>query len=73
MGGKIIKDFKTHTQIELSTPQADHALHALEATQEGLQTDKKNNATLHNNSNRSTTKTQKTTTPQTRHPQSHWI
>jgi len=45
LGKNPIKNFKTHTQIELSMPQADHILQALEATQEGLQKDK--TTTLH--------------------------
>jgi hypothetical protein len=40
LGTQPIKNFKTQTQIELNTPQADHTLRALEATQEGLQSDK---------------------------------
>jgi hypothetical protein len=40
LGNKTIKDFKTQTQIEMITPQADPTLQALEATQEGLQDDK---------------------------------
>ena len=41
-GSKTIKDFKTHTQIEMIAPQADPFLQALEATQEGLHDDKMN-------------------------------
>jgi hypothetical protein len=45
MGKHPIKDFKTHTQIELSPPQADHTLQAMEAIQEGLPNFK--TATIH--------------------------
>ena len=40
LGIKTIKDFKTHMKIEMTTPQEDTTLQALEATQEGLQNDK---------------------------------
>jgi hypothetical protein len=40
LGNKTIKDFKTQTQIKMITPQEDTTLQALEATREGLQTDK---------------------------------
>jgi hypothetical protein len=37
---KTIKDFKTQTQLEMTTSETDTTLQALEATQEGLQKDK---------------------------------
>jgi hypothetical protein len=40
IGNKAIKDFKTQMKIEMTTPQEDNTLQALEATQEGLQNDK---------------------------------
>jgi len=40
LGIKTIKDFKTHMKIEMTTPQEDTTLQALEATREGLQNDK---------------------------------
>ena len=35
-----MKNFKTHIQIEVKTPQEDHTLQVLESTQEGMQNDK---------------------------------
>ncbi len=40
LGNKTVKDFKTQTKIEMTTPQNDTTLQALEATHEGLQNDK---------------------------------
>jgi hypothetical protein len=40
LGNKTVKDFKTQTKIEITTPQKDSSLQALEATNEGLQNDK---------------------------------
>ena len=40
LGNKTVKDFKTQTKIEMTTPQKDKTLQALEATHEGLQNDK---------------------------------
>jgi hypothetical protein len=40
LGSKIVKDFTTQTKIEITTPQNDLSLQALEATNEGLQDDK---------------------------------
>jgi len=40
LGYKTIKDFKTQSQIEMITPQANPNLQAVEAAQEGLQDDK---------------------------------
>jgi hypothetical protein len=40
LGNKTIKDLKTQMKIEMTTPQEDTTLQALEATQEGLQNDK---------------------------------
>jgi hypothetical protein len=37
---KPIKDFKSQTKIEMTTPQEDTTLQVLEATHEGLQNDK---------------------------------
>ena len=42
LGDKTIKDFKTQMKIEMTTPQEDTTLQALEATQEGLQSYKAN-------------------------------
>jgi hypothetical protein len=40
LGNKTVKDFKTQTKIEMTNPQEDTILQALEATHEGLQNDK---------------------------------
>jgi hypothetical protein len=40
LGNKTVKDFTTQTKIEMTTPQNDSSLQALEATNEGLQNDK---------------------------------
>ena len=40
LGNKTVKDFKTQTKIDMTTPQHDSSLQALEATSEGLQNDK---------------------------------
>ena len=40
LGNKTVKNFKTQTKIEITTPQKDSSLQALEATNEGLQNDK---------------------------------
>jgi len=40
LGNKTIKDFKIQMKIEMTTPQEDTTLQALEAAQEGLQNDK---------------------------------
>ncbi len=40
LGNKTIKDFKSQTKIEMTTPQEDTSLRAMEATHEGLQNDK---------------------------------
>jgi hypothetical protein len=40
LGNKSVKDFKAQTKIEMTTPQNDTTLQALEATHEGLQNDK---------------------------------
>jgi hypothetical protein len=40
LGDKTVKDFKTQTKKEMTTPQNDSSLQALEATNEGLQNDK---------------------------------
>ena len=40
LGNKTVKDFTTQTKIEMTTPQNDTTLQALEATTEGLQNDK---------------------------------
>ena len=40
LGNKTVKDFTTQTKIEITTPQNDSSLQALEATNEGLQNDK---------------------------------
>jgi hypothetical protein len=40
LGNKIVKDFKAQTKIEMTTPQNDTTLQALEPTNEGLQKDK---------------------------------
>jgi hypothetical protein len=40
LGSKPVKDFKEQTKLETVTPQEDHTLHTLQATQEGLQNDK---------------------------------
>ena len=40
LGNKPIKDLKTQMKIEMTTPQEDTTLKALEATQKGLQNDK---------------------------------
>jgi hypothetical protein len=40
LGSKPVKDFKAQTILETTTPQEDHSLQALQATQEGLQNDK---------------------------------
>ena len=39
LGNKTIKDFKSQTETEMTTPQEDTTLQALEATHEGLQND----------------------------------
>ena len=39
LGNKTIMDFKTQIKIEMTTPQEATTLQALEAAQEGLQTD----------------------------------
>ena len=36
LGNKTIKDFKTRMKIEMTLPQEDNTLQALEATKEGL-------------------------------------
>jgi hypothetical protein len=41
LGNKSVKDFRIQTKIEMTTPQSDSSLQALEATNEGLQNDKK--------------------------------
>ncbi len=40
LGRKPVRDLKTQTHIEATTPQDDHFLQSLEATHEGLQNDK---------------------------------
>jgi len=40
LGNKTIKEFKFQTKIEMTTPQEDSTLQAMEATHEGLQNDK---------------------------------
>ena len=40
MGSKPVKDVKAQTKLEATAPQEDHSLQTLQATQEGLQTDK---------------------------------
>jgi hypothetical protein len=40
LGNKVIKNFKSQPKIEMTTPQEDTTLQALEATHEGLQNDK---------------------------------
>jgi hypothetical protein len=40
LGNKPIKDFKSQIKIEMTTPQEDTTLQALEASHEGLQNDK---------------------------------
>jgi hypothetical protein len=40
LGNKTIKDFKSETRIEMTTPQEDTTLQAQEATHEGLQNNK---------------------------------
>jgi hypothetical protein len=40
LGNKTVKDFKTSTKIEMTTPQVDTTLQTSEAAQEGLQNDK---------------------------------
>jgi hypothetical protein len=40
LGHKTIKNFKTQMKKEMTTPQEDTTLQALEATQEGLQNHK---------------------------------
>ena len=40
LGTQTIKDFKTQMKLEMTTPQEDTTLQALEATQEGIQNDK---------------------------------
>ena len=36
LGNKTIKDFKIQMKVEMTTPQEDTTLQALEATQEGI-------------------------------------
>ena len=40
LGNKTVKDFKTQMKKEMTTPQEDTTAQAIEATHEGLQTDK---------------------------------
>ena len=40
LGSKTVKDFKTQTKIEMTTPQEGTTLQALEESHEGLQNDK---------------------------------
>jgi hypothetical protein len=40
LGNKSVKDFKTQTKIEMTTPQNDATVQALEVPNEGLQNDK---------------------------------
>jgi hypothetical protein len=40
LGNKTIKDFKSQTKIEMTTPQEDTTLQAMEATHKGLQNGK---------------------------------
>ena len=42
LANKTVKNFKTHTKMEMTIPQNDSSLQALEATNEGLQNDKEN-------------------------------
>jgi len=46
LGNKDIKDYKIQLKIEMTTPQEDTTLYALEATQEELQNDKAKHNTL---------------------------
>ena len=41
LGNKTVKDFQTQMKIEMTTPQEDTTIQALEDAQEGLQNDKK--------------------------------
>ncbi len=67
LGSKHVKDLKAQAQIEITTPQKDHSLPALEASQEGLQSGKA--STQHPAVTPITLlpKIQKTETPQTKH------
>jgi hypothetical protein len=40
LGNKLIENFKNQMKIEMTIPQEDTALQALEAAQQGLQNDK---------------------------------
>jgi hypothetical protein len=40
LGSKPVKDFKAQIKLETTTPQEDHTLQSLQATQESLQNDK---------------------------------
>jgi hypothetical protein len=40
LGNKTVKDFKTRIKIEMTMPQEDTTLQALEATHERMQNDK---------------------------------
>ncbi len=71
IGNKAIKDFKSQTKIEMTTPQEDTTLQAMEATHKGLQNgkDKSQHPTIipTNILPKHSTQTQKTTKLQTRH------
>ncbi len=64
LGNNTVKNFTTQMKVELTTPQEDTTLPALEATQEGLQNDK-------SKTQNPNIITQKTTSLQTRNHKSH--